>query len=66
MYFGGSGIAGFEPGVVALEAAATLIQCLNVSFVIDLPSTATTASPGMPAARGEADEGKQNGAKRRE
>jgi hypothetical protein len=36
------------PAEAELEAAATVIQWLNVVFVIDLPSTDTTASPGMP------------------
>ena len=52
--------------MVALEAAATLIQWLNVSFVIDVPVDRDDCVTGNAAARGEADEGKQNGAKRRD
>jgi hypothetical protein len=48
VYFGGTGIVGLLVADVALEAAATFNQWLYVSLVIELPSTDTTALPGMP------------------
>jgi hypothetical protein len=50
VYAGGSGIAGFAdaPRPAEEEIAATLSQWLKVVFVSGLPSTVSTALPGMP------------------
>ena len=56
----------FALAPVALEAAATPIQWFERLFRDRGAATCTTALPGMPAARGQPDEGKQNGAKRRD
>jgi len=49
LVIGGSGAIGFLASTpLALDTVATCIQCLNVFWVIGVPSTATTAFAGMP------------------
>ncbi len=53
--------------VVALEAAATDIQCSNVVLVIGVLPTCTTALLGMPPPHAvRPSDGKENGAERRD